>query len=755
MNSGRCVLAALLLLASPLAAALQEDTSRLITRAGGRWEERDAGGRTHRLNGKYDCLRPNGDVRCLEADVSRCELRYLTGPASTATRRLPVRIDRSGQWMRLRGLPPPPAPVLATTAAALARHFTRYTKPGGSRSGSGCGGDFPLHAPACGETLDVSGFKVRWPAADGAAGNLLLLVERVDGSPAVFRRTPPLASGEFGDADLTRFLLTHQSKGGEAVDVTVRVRANDGRSAVRLVRIPPSSRTEEYESRVAQIVVADPLAKAVNMVSLAMEEGMWSRAAQEALPLIDLAAGSPDLLEYAVAGVCQSDLEDAKSRIRKLVADETWTAICGTASVPAAPAMPPPVEAAAAGEEVPARTRLGVALLIGNWDYWNLPLNSVKSDLQNMKEALEAASFDVTVRENAKTPRQFLDALDDTLKEHKAGSEDVLLVYYSGHGVQLDGKAHLLGTGVSANAQVAEDVRANAQSAEGLLAEMERSLPGARVLVVEACRDSFATAAKGADGRAVRAGFAFQQDDVPNTFVMFANRPGLPSPARSDFGLMGPFTESLIYAMQNSSGEILEVFDVASRKTTEISAGQEPVMHRSKSIGPLFLKRTDAAPQDNRARDLLNAAEPLYRSRAWDDFLAAVDRGRVLAAAPDLRERFSRETGFARRVKEAEELETTRKWSEAADKWQAAAAIFPARQWALMRAAVAWLLAGDLTRATRPLGMLAAQPEGDAAAQARQLLADLVKAFPDLEGEARKAGQDAVVAAGPEFEQVK
>jgi hypothetical protein len=361
----------------------------------------------------------------------------------------------------------------------------------------------------------------------------------------------------------------------------------------------------------------------------------------------------------------------------------------------------------------------------------------------------------VTVRENIRNPRQFQDALDGVLKEERAKSDDILFVYYSGHGVQLDGKAHLLGTGVAATAQVAEEVRANAQSAEGLLAEMERAIPGTRILVVEACRDAFSTGPRAPDGRSVRAGFAFQQDDVPNTFVMFANRPGLTTPARSDFGLMGPFTESLIYALHHSSGEILDVFDVAARKTREISPGLEPVMHRSKAVDPVYLRTIAQPVEAGRAKDLLNSAEEFYRDRAWDEFLAAVDRGKTLAADPELEQRLSRESEFGRLAREAEELEAGRKWADAAIRWQRAGEIFPARQWAALKGATAWLLAGDLPKAVRALSVLNAQSDNEASVQAGQLLADLVKAFPALEAEAAKAAQGVQKVTGAEFEIIK
>ena len=264
-----------------------------------------------------------------------------------------------------------------------------------------------------------------------------------------------------------------------------------------------------------------------------------------------------------------------------------------------------------------------------------------------MKDALQAAGFLVIERQNLRGPRQFVDALDEALREGPATPDDVLFVYYSGHGLQLDGKAQLLGTGVSATPQVADDVRANAQSAEGLLAHMERAMPETRILLMESCRDTFFSSPQGADGQTQRAGFAFQQDDVPNTFVMFANKPGQPTPARSDYGLMGPCTQSFIYALHNSTGELLDVFDVAKRKTAEMNPWQEPVLHKSKLITPVVMKAGDPELQDGEAEDLLNAAEALYRERAWGPFLENVSRGRALASSPGLQQRLSREVDFA------------------------------------------------------------------------------------------------------------
>ena len=151
----------------------------------------------------------------------------------------------------------------------------------------------------------------------------------------------------------------------------------------------------------------------------------------------------------------------------------------------------------------------------------------------------------------------------------------------------------------------------------------------------------------------------------------------------------------------------------------------------------------------------MNAAEALYRERAWGPFLENVSRGRALASSPGLQQRLSREVDFAEHVMEAEKLEERHSWSAAADGWQQAAGLFPTREWVTMKSSVAWLLADDLPRAVPLLAVLAAQSESATALQARALLADLLRAFPALELEARDAAQKAQKGSGVEFEVIK
>lgn len=764
MTPRRSFLIGLLLAASQASAQTPSEAYWLVGQIKGSWEYRDAAGRERPVKGKYDSLQTSGEVRCMETDLRQCELRYLNDPRLETTLKLPVPLKLTGAWIRLKGLPPPPNAVLPVTSAALVQKFTGHTRPGGSRAVSGCGGTFPLWVPACGENLDLSDFSLRWqPPAEGSTGKLLVIVQRVDDTTASIRDAGPVVTGEFSSARITDFLRKQQSRNA-TVAVTVTVKADAERSAVRLVNIPPLARTKEYESRVRQLPYPDPLVRGIATISLAMDEQMWSRAAEEASRLMDLVSDSPPLLEFAMAGLCQSGFEDDKGEARRLGPEDLYNRIC--LAVPTRPPQAPKPGTQVAGREPkpadkpaeiapPApRSRTGIALLVGNSEYWNTPLNSVKKDLQGMKEALENVGFTVVVRENLRRPQDFTEALTTALLEEKATSDDILLVYYSGHGVQIDGKSYLLGTGVSDTARVAADTRDSAQDAEKLLFEMETQPPETRIFIVEACRDNFLSAADSAAGRARQGSFAFTED-TPNTFVMFANKPGLQTPARSEYGIMGPFTEALVYALSNSSGEVLDVYRVAAEKTRELSPEQEPEEHHSHTVGKILLRPRDPAVQDKRAKDLLNGAEPLYRRREWSEFLAMVERGRILASNADLQQRFSREAAFARLAREAEGAEAGRKWSEAADRWQKAGEVFPARQWTTMKAAVEWLLAGDTAAGARALAVLSAQSEGETSGKASQMLADLLKAFPALGAEAGKAKQGATRIAEAEFEPVR
>ena len=84
----------------------------------------------------------------------------------------------------------------------------------------------------------------------------------------------------------------------------------------------------------------------------------------------------------------------------------------------------------------------GLALIIANADYQSQPqLPSCHKDGTDMKAKLEQLNFDVLYYTNT-TRKTILEAISEFIK--LADCYSVLLVYYTGHGVQIDGENYFV-----------------------------------------------------------------------------------------------------------------------------------------------------------------------------------------------------------------------------------------------------------------------------------------------------------------------
>ena len=86
-----------------------------------------------------------------------------------------------------------------------------------------------------------------------------------------------------------------------------------------------------------------------------------------------------------------------------------------------------------------------IALVIGNSAYRAAPLKNPVNDAGAMAERLKQLGFTVILRENTTLP-QLLEAMRDF--SVRAASSAVRLVFYAGHGIQVDGENFLIPTDV-------------------------------------------------------------------------------------------------------------------------------------------------------------------------------------------------------------------------------------------------------------------------------------------------------------------
>lgn len=166
-----------------------------------------------------------------------------------------------------------------------------------------------------------------------------------------------------------------------------------------------------------------------------------------------------------------------------------------------------------------------VALVVGNSSYQNAPLlPNPANDAAAITATLKSAGFDVVdsrlnlaATDMRRALREFADQARDA---------DIALVYYAGHGIEIDGTNYLIPT--DARLERDTDIYDEAFSLDRVLLAIEpaRQL---RVVIVDACRNNpFADSMKRTvASRSISRGLARVEPTVSNTLIAFAAKAGL------------------------------------------------------------------------------------------------------------------------------------------------------------------------------------------------------------------------------------
>jgi TPR repeat protein len=256
-----------------------------------------------------------------------------------------------------------------------------------------------------------------------------------------------------------------------------------------------------------------------------------------------------------------------------------------------------------------------VALVIGNGDYRSIvKLDNPVNDARGVASTLRGIGFDVTevMEGTAETIRS---ALDDF--SFRAETADLALIYYAGHGVEVQGENYL----IPVDAQIASnrDVQRQAISLDRMLAAVDRARR-MRVVILDSCRDNpfgdaldFAVqqqdaAATEATRSAGTGGLAPAEPDR-GTLVAFAARDG--QVALDGTGAHSPFATALIDNLPTPGIDISMMFRRIRDEVVKTTfARQEPYTYGSLSGTPFYV----AGPADGDST--VAAADPRV---AWSD----------------------------------------------------------------------------------------------------------------------------------------
>lgn len=229
-----------------------------------------------------------------------------------------------------------------------------------------------------------------------------------------------------------------------------------------------------------------------------------------------------------------------------------------------------------------ASTRM--ALVIGMGDYQNItPLDNTRNDARAVGDTLERIGFDVTRVEDAGQ-----DSIRAALDQFAFDSQvaDVALIYFAGHGVELDGVNYLVPVDVQPTS--VDSIKDQSVTLKRMLDTVDDARK-IRIVILDACRDnpftgdlsqSAAPAGSTTSGQAAGGGLAPAEPD-PDTLVVFAARDG--QVAFDGAGDHSPFANALMAAFAEPGLEIGLMF----RKVRDLVRQQTGNRQQSYTYGSL------------------------------------------------------------------------------------------------------------------------------------------------------------------------
>ncbi len=280
---------------------------------------------------------------------------------------------------------------------------------------------------------------------------------------------------------------------------------------------------------------------------------------------------------------------------------------------------------------VPVLADKRVALVIGNSAYSNVSkLPNPASDAEAIGILFKRAGFDIVEQRQNLTNTEMRRVVRDF--SEKVQNADVAVVFFAGHGIEVDGVNYLIPTDSRLERDV--DVEDEAVSLDRVLKMIEPA-KRLRLIILDACRDNpFGKAMKRTIAiRSIGRGLGPVEPSMSDTLIAFAAKAG--SMATDGAGANSPFTAALLKYLVTPGLDVrLALGQVRDDVLKATGNKQEPFVYGS--LGGAKVTLT-AVTNDEQGPQRLNpnadvardyeAAGKVGAKEAWDAFLAAYPSG--------------------------------------------------------------------------------------------------------------------------------
>jgi uncharacterized caspase-like protein len=245
-----------------------------------------------------------------------------------------------------------------------------------------------------------------------------------------------------------------------------------------------------------------------------------------------------------------------------------------------------------------------VALVIGNSRYAAVPgLDNPGNDATDIGAALRSLGFEVEIANDA--GRAAMDAAVGRFGQ-KAYGADIALLFYSGHGMQVDGENYLIPVDFQVSGA------GNLMAGATRLSATMQAMAGAtnKIIILDACRNNpfvaklrslgnarsigpgLAAVTAGERYRAVGGGLAQPSTGDVGTLVAFSTSPG--SVASDGSGRHSPFTGALLQYLASPGIGIQQVLTYVRRTVIAATGGRQTPWDNSSLLQDIVLRPASA-----------------------------------------------------------------------------------------------------------------------------------------------------------------
>lgn len=239
-----------------------------------------------------------------------------------------------------------------------------------------------------------------------------------------------------------------------------------------------------------------------------------------------------------------------------------------------------------------------LALVIGNDDYENiLKLQKAVNDAEAMGSALESLGFNVTRALN--TDRDEMSRIFEGFAR-KIQKGDTAMLFYAGHGVEINGENYLLPVDMpDAETGNADTIESQALALDNILARLRSRSAQLNLVVLDACRNN-PFSGSGPATRSLGRGAGLARISAPQgTFVMYSADVGeaaLDRLSEEDEDPNSVFTRTLIPLMQTPGMDLVDTAREVRRQVRtlarSISHNQTPAYYDA-VLGDFFFTQKD------------------------------------------------------------------------------------------------------------------------------------------------------------------